>query len=83
MKTLYYTVEKELQSGDGYEETTGYKDIRVYDIIDNKPVLVTEISAENGYSTQEELEFFVEETLQEEDFETHLDKTLTFTFEIL
>jgi len=83
MKTLYYTVEKELQSGDGYEETTGYKDIRIYDIVDNKPVLITEISAENGYSTQEELEFFVEETLQEEDFETHLDKTLTFTFEIL
>lgn len=83
MKTLYYTVEKELQSGDGYEETTGYKDIRIYDIVDNKPILITEISAENEYSTLEELEFFVEHTLQEEDFETHLDKELTFKFEIL
>lgn len=83
MKTLYYTVEKELQSGDGYEETTGYKDIRIYDFVDNKPKLVFEISTYNEQSTLEELEFFIEETLQEEDFETHLDKELTYTFEQL
>lgn len=83
MKTLYYTVEKELRDVGGVYETTGYKDIRIYDIVDNKPLLVTEISAENEYSTLEEIEYFVEFTLQEEDFETHLDKELTFTFEIL
>ena len=44
MKTLYYTVEKELQDIDGIEETTGYKDIRVYDIVNNKPKLVVEIN---------------------------------------
>ena len=80
MKTLYYTVEKELQSGDGYEETTGYKDIRIYDFVDNKPKLVFETTLKNAESTREELEFFAEETLQEEDFVTHLDKELTYTF---
>ena len=83
MKTLYYTVEKELQSVDGFEETTGYKTIRVYDFVENKPILIFEIEADNESSSQSELEFFVEETLQEENFETHLDKELTFTFEIL
>ncbi len=83
MKTLYYTVDKELNNIDGTEETTGYKDIRLYDIIDNKPVLITEISAENEYSTIDELNHFVEVTIMEEDFETHLNKEDTFVFELL
>lgn len=84
MKTLYYIVEKELDGiVDDFEETTGHKDIRIYDFVDNKPKLVFEINVENAQSTQEELEFFAEETLQEEDFETHLDKELTYTFEQL
>lgn len=83
MKTLYYTVEKELQSVDGFEETTGHKTIRVYDFVENKPILIFEIEADNENSSQSELDFFVEETLQEEDFETHLDKEETFTFELL
>jgi len=83
MKTLYFTVEKELQDIDGIEETTGYKIITVYDIVENKPKLVVEIEAENEYSTTDELEHFVENLLQEEDFETHLDKEMTFLFEQL
>lgn len=83
MKTLYFTVEKELQDIDGIEETTGYKTITVYDIVENKPKLVVEIEAENEYSTTDELEHFAEFTLQEEDFETHLDKEMTFLFEQL
>lgn len=83
MKTLYFTVEKELQDIDGIEETTGYKTITVYDIVDNKPKLVVEIEAENEYSTKDELEYFAENLLQEEDFETHLDKELTYIFEQL
>lgn len=84
MKTLYYTVEKELENiADGIDQATGVKDIRIYDIVDNKPKLVTEINAENEYSTQDELEHFVKYTLQEEDFETHLDKELTYLFESL
>lgn len=83
MKTLYYTVEKELQNVGEVEETTGYKDIRLYDIVDNKPILITEISAENGYDTIDELNYFVEETMMDEEFETHLDKDLTYIFEPL
>lgn len=83
MKTLYFTVEKELQNIDGIEETTGYKTITVYDIVENKPKIVVEIQAENEYSTVDELEHFVENLLQEEDFETHLDKGMTFLFEQL
>lgn len=83
MKTLYFTVEKELQDIDGIEEATGYKTIRVYDIVENKPKIVVEIQAENEYSTVDELENFVENLLQEEDFETHLDKEMTFLFEQL
>lgn len=83
MKTLYYTVEKELQDIDGIEETTGYKTILLYDIVDNKPKLIAEISAENEYSTQDEINFFLENTLQEDDFETHLNKEDTFLTEQL
>ena len=83
MKTLYYTVKKELQNVGEVEETTGYKDIRLYDIVDNKPILITEISAENGYDTIDELNYFVEETMMDEEFETHLDKDLTYIFEPL
>lgn len=80
MKTLYYVVEKELQDIDGVEETTGYKDIRIYDIVDGVPKLVDTISADNEYSTLDELKCFFEETIQEEDYETYLDKTEKFEF---
>ena len=83
MKTLYFTVEKELRDVDGIEETTGHKTITVYDIVENKPKLVVEIEAGNEYSTADELEHFAENLLQEEDFETHLDKEMTFLFEQL
>ena len=83
MKKLFYVVEKELEDIDGVQETTGYKDIRLYDIVDNVPKLVDTISAENEYSTLDELKCFVEETIQAEDYETHLDKTEEYVFEQL
>lgn len=83
MKTLYYTVTKQLNDLIGFEETNGYKDISIYDIVNNKPVLVAEIEAENEYSTIDELNHFVEYTLQEVDFITHLEKDKTYTFEQL
>jgi predicted transcriptional regulator len=46
-KTLFYTVEKELQDIDGIEETTGNKKILVYDIVDNKPNQLLEIDSFN------------------------------------
>ena len=83
MKTLYYTVTKQLIYVDGFEETNGYKDIIIYDIVDNKPLIVAEIEAENEYNTLDELNHFVEYTLMEEDFETHLNKEETYNFTIL
>jgi hypothetical protein len=83
MKTLYYTVTKQLNDIDGVEETNGFKDIRIYDIIDNKPLLITEIEAENEYSSLDEINHFVEITMMEEDFETHLDKEETYTFQLI
>ena len=80
MKTLYYTTEKQLQDIDGIEETTGIKDISLYDIVDNKPILVIEIQVTNDCNTLQELEYFVEETLMGDDFETHLNKEETFDF---
>ena len=35
-KKLYYVVEKELREIDGIEETTGHKNITVYEIYDNR-----------------------------------------------
>ena len=83
MKTLYYTVTKQLIDVDGFEETNGYKDIIIYDIVDNKPLIVAEIEAENEYNTLDELNHFIEYTLLEEDFETHLNKEETYNFTIL
>ena len=83
MKKLFYVVEKELEDIDGVQETTGYKDIRIYDIVDNVPKLVDTITAENEYSTLDELKCFVKETIQDEDYETYLDKSEEYEFEQL
>jgi len=83
MKTLYYTVEKELQDIDGIEETTGYKFVRLYDIVNNKPLLIAEITGDNENSNLDEINLFIEETMMEESFETYLDKKETYIFELI
>ena len=48
MSILYYTVEKQLRSGDdcvNISETTGWKTIRIYRIEDSIPKLIAEIEA--------------------------------------
>ena len=55
-KILYFTVEKELQSIDGFEETTGNKTITVYDIVNNEPKEVMTIEAENSDNSVEMIE---------------------------
>jgi len=71
MKTLYYTI---------YPEN-GYKLISLYDIVDNKPVLITEIEGDEYGSSQEELELYVEHELWEN--ENDFEEGTTFTFELL
>ena len=80
MKTLFYVIEKELENIGGVEETTGYKDVRVYDIVGGVPKLVIDINIENSDSTLDELKTYVEETIQDEDSETELDKNESYTF---
>ena len=53
MKTVYYTVEKELQNVGDIEETTGYKDINVYFIENNIPKLLVTFFIKNTESSEE------------------------------
>lgn len=46
-KTIYFTVEKEVEIGNEEEYITGNKDLSVYEIIDNKPKLLTTINCGN------------------------------------
>ncbi len=46
-KKLYYTVDKDLVDTGGIGETTGWKSINVYDIVENEPVLLVTITCEN------------------------------------
>lgn len=45
-KEIYYVIEKETRT-DVYEECTGVKDIRVYEINENKFNLITTITCDN------------------------------------
>lgn len=52
MKKFYYTVEKELQSYDNEsEETTGWKTVWVYDMVNNEPVKFATLELENSDNT--------------------------------
>ncbi len=55
MKTLYYTVTKQLVNIDGFEETNGYKDISVYEIVNNKPNFLFQLEVSNECSSKEEI----------------------------
>jgi len=55
MKKLYYVIEKEVQDIDDVQECTGYKDVTVYQIIDNEPKRITTLTLENFTDSQEEI----------------------------
>lgn len=79
MKTLYYTVEKELENTDGIEYANGYKNISLYKIEADQPKLITTIQAENEYNTLDELNHFVKTTITEEDdFGLNINETYLF-----
>ena len=56
MKTLYYTVEKQITNLDGIEECTGWKTISVYEIVLDKPKLWFELDAKNEDSSENEIQ---------------------------
>ncbi len=69
-KTFYYTVQKETESiGDGVEETTGYKNISVYDIVDNVPKKILDTDVENSVNSIEEIKDSLDEDEFGDDFE--------------
>ena len=53
MRTLYYTVTKQLVSFGGFEETNGLKDVIVYIIEDNRMVLLFELQMRNEDNSEE------------------------------
>jgi len=54
---LYYVVTKQLQDIDGFEETTGWKTITVYDIDTQAMdlVVVTELEIANSINSEEKI----------------------------
>lgn len=72
-KKIYFTVKKQLTSigdNEGIEETNGWKDITVYDIVDGQPKIFAEIEARNEDSSIEEIQVYLDNNgYEDEDFE--------------
>jgi hypothetical protein len=60
MTKIYYTVEKELQSYDSIEETTGWKTIQVYEIQNDQPKQWFKIEANNENSSENEIQTWLD-----------------------
>jgi len=62
MKNLYYVVEKQTTpDGDEFEYVTGRKDISLYEIVDNTPKLLINLSADNSDSSTGEIQNWLNE----------------------
>lgn len=55
MKNIYYTVSKQLNDVDGFEETNGWKDISVYEINNSKLVKVFDLEIPNTKNTEKKI----------------------------
>lgn len=65
---VYYTIAKQLENVDGFEETNGYKDINVYLIYESELKRIMSYECENSYSTEGDiLERLAEENVINED----------------
>ena len=60
IKVYYYTVSIDLQDIDGVKETTGWKTLNVYHIVDDKPLRVCEITCSIENNPTEEIEMWFE-----------------------
>lgn len=74
VKKLYYIVELDLQHVDGeIQETTGWKGIRVYEMVDNEPYQIFDTEIEITDDSEEA----IHEILESEEFEEAFkDKTV-------
>lgn len=69
-KKLYYVVEKELTRVGDIEETTGMKDIVVYEIIDNKPKRLFSLDCPNENNSEKEIKNYLDDNgYGDEEFE--------------
>ena len=57
---IYYTVEKQTQTIDTVEECTGWKNIQVYEIANDRPKQWFEIEARNDESSEKEIQTWLD-----------------------
>lgn len=55
MKTIYYVVQKQLETFDEVQETNGLKNVRAYEIKNNKMLLIAEFELDNSDNTEKML----------------------------
>lgn len=55
MKTIYYVVQKQLETFDDVQETNGLKNVRAYEIKNNKMLLISEFELDNSDNTEKML----------------------------
>ena len=51
--TLYFVVEKELEDIDGVETANGFKEINVYDMVNNKPEVFARLELTNDENSRD------------------------------
>ena len=60
-KKLYFVVTFQLDDINGIKETNGFKDIYLYDIIDNTPKLIGNFVANNESGSMEAIDEWIED----------------------
>lgn len=61
MKELFYTVEKQTQTIDTIEECTGWKTIRVYEIVYDRPHFWFDLEAMNDDNNEEQIQNWLDD----------------------
>lgn len=59
--TLYFVVEKQLESIDGFEETTGWKTITVYEIVNDIPKMWFDFECTNSNDSTEAIQEWLDD----------------------
>lgn len=61
MKTIYYVIQKQLETFDEVQETNGLKDVRAYEVKNGKLELICELELDNSDNTESYLMSELEE----------------------
>lgn len=70
MKNLYYVVKKQLEDIDGFEETTGWKTITIYDIDTQcmNIIIVGEIEVPNSLNSENEIQTWLDNNEDDKEY---------------